>query len=128
MDAIAKALNDAFLAGSINKSLNNNFVCVTVYPNGTVDYLSDNKSGATRDEDKIAPIKQALADAGISEDDLKAYASEEESWQYGYTVMYDFNNKTMYYLNTSKGDKNGQISYQTWLNKNDKIIKQYKIE
>ncbi len=126
MDAIAKALNDAFLAGSIKSSLNKNFVCVTVYPNGTVDYFSDGGDG--RNEAKIAPIKQALADAGISEDDLKAYASEEESWQYGYTVMYDYNNKTMYYLNTSKGDKNGQISYQTWSSKNGGIIKQYKIE
>ena len=124
MYSIAEALEIAVSEGKIKKSVNKNFVCVTVYPDGTVDYFSDSYDGKPRTDDKIDPIKQALADAGINESDLKSYASEDGNWKYGYTVMYDYNCNTMYLLGTSKWDKDGLTS-NTWSKRSD-IIEQYK--
>lgn len=131
MDKIANSLIAAFNNGSINSNLNKNFVTVSVFPDGKIDYFSDGDDG--RSEAKTAAIKQALSDAGISEKDLVLYGKSEDykpgesKWNKGYTVMFDFNNHTMYYLLNDPGTNTSEgIGSYTWSSRNDKIIYEYK--
>ena len=130
MDKIANALIAAFNSGSINSSLNKNFVTVSVFPDGKIDYFSD-KGG--RSEENTAVIKQALSDAGIREQDLILYGKSEDykpgetKWNKGYTVMFDFNNYTMYYILNDPGtNTNEGIGSYTWSSRGDKTIYEYK--
>ena len=123
-EALMQGLEDGVFQTGYT-ALNKNFVLVTVYPNGTVDYLSDAYTGDGRSEERVNTIKTALANAGVTIEGIKAYASQDGNWPYGYTVMYDMKEKKLYYLATARDDRNGQTSWRTWMQRDGKIIEEF---